>query len=82
MSEHCTCASSDFCQVHDEIERLKSELERFARLYGDEGRKNKVLLEVLSERDAELAEARKCVCVAPIFCPVCHPRLPTTPEST
>ena len=26
MSEHCTCATSDYCQVHDEIDRLKREL--------------------------------------------------------
>jgi hypothetical protein len=22
MTEHCTCATSDYCQVHDEIDRL------------------------------------------------------------
>ncbi len=26
MSEHCTCATSDYCQVHDEIAVLKARL--------------------------------------------------------
>lgn len=36
MSEHCTCATSDVCQVHDEIERLRAalaEAERDAARY-------------------------------------------------
>lgn len=57
MSEHCTCATSDYCQVHDQIASLKA---RLAELEQELEDMTRVRLMLYTERDgykARLAES-------------------------
>lgn len=61
VSEHCTCATSDYCQVHDQIESLKARLAAVEAECTDliAGKEYQAMQRTLAEVNARLAEVTR-----------------------